>query len=118
MQLSHSRRNHQRFNACAIVLYLQSQRIFERAALYLRREGLAIHSATDANVVETRVAFNDLMIFTHLDNGFATLAAKLVDMYCDVFVVTLGTKNNHAVVVTNLNVVTRQLTAEVGGTLA
>ena len=39
-------------------------------------------------------------------------------MHTDVAVVAFGAQHNHAVVVTNLNVVTRQLTAEVGGTLA
>ena len=98
------------------MLNLQGQWIFGCAALDLRREGLAVDSATDANIVQARMAFNDVVALTHLDDGFAALTAKLVHMHRDVAVVAFGTQHHHAVVMTNLHIVTRQLATQVGGT--
>ena len=91
MQLSHAGRNDKRFNAGAIVLNLQSQRILRCATLNLSRKWLAIDRAANSHIVQARMAFNDVMIFTHLDDGFAALTAKLVHMHRDIPVGTFGT---------------------------
>ena len=63
------------------------------------------------------MAFDDVVVLTHFDDGFAALSTELVHMNIDIAVVTFGTEHNDAVIMANLHIVARQLTAEVGRTL-
>ena len=64
------------------------------------------------------MAFNDVVVVAHFDNGFAALTPELVHVHTQVTVLAFGAQHNDAVIVTNLNVIARQLTTEVGRTLA
>ena len=64
------------------------------------------------------MALNDVVALAHLDDGFAALTPKLIHMHRNVGVVPFGAQHHHAVVMTNLDIVTRQLAADVGRTLA
>ena len=92
--------------------------VFQRAALDLRGERLAIALAFDADVVQARLALDGIGFAVDLDLGHTRLARELVHMHLQITVLPALAQLNHRVVLPNLHVITGQLATQIGGTLA
>ena len=119
MQLRHARRDHQHVNARAVVLHTQRQGVFGCAALDLCGKRKPIHGAVNADVVQTRVAFDVIGVSLFIGQagphaGRAGFTLKLIHVYWRVAVLAVSRQRHDNVVLAGVHGVAGQLAAQGG----